>query len=329
MVERGSRGRRSWRDERGSQGLEAAGAALAAALLVIALLAGANTLGPAVKRAYECAAASLTGGAGCATSGQPSAPGGGISSSDKPWWEKLWDGIKDGWSWFSQHVLSPVGDFFKGLWDGLWQEREWTWLKEQFDKLRDLGWFGNILAEVLGFGLDLLVGIDANGKFSIGGVIFALGTTILSFFGVGLLGKIPVLGKLFKGGGVLSRLWAKFAGTKFGAWLTRFGTEGVNDLLKGRWGTIVYEGFDLLKRKLPWLAPLLGRIPGTDIKVLKTLGNYAWRLWKDGPLGLVQDVVKTITKDVLGNPIFKRLYKWKALRDIVEWLQNPTPPWAS
>lgn len=58
-----------WRSERGSQGLQAAGAALAAALLVGALLAGADVLGPAVQRAFVCAATAIGGGgASCATS---------------------------------------------------------------------------------------------------------------------------------------------------------------------------------------------------------------------------------------------------------------------
>lgn len=57
---------RAWRSERGSQGLEAAGAALAAALVVLALLAGArSTLGPRVAEAFQCAAAALGGGGGC------------------------------------------------------------------------------------------------------------------------------------------------------------------------------------------------------------------------------------------------------------------------
>lgn len=57
--------------ERGSQGLEAAGAALAAALLVLALLAGArSTLGPRVFEAFQCAASALVGGgAGCGNGG--------------------------------------------------------------------------------------------------------------------------------------------------------------------------------------------------------------------------------------------------------------------
>lgn len=61
---------RCCRAETGSQGLEAAGAALAAALIVLALLAGArSTLGPQVFEAFECAAAALAGGGGCGGAG--------------------------------------------------------------------------------------------------------------------------------------------------------------------------------------------------------------------------------------------------------------------
>lgn len=58
-------GLRRCRDETGSQGLQAAGAALAAALIVLALLAGARaTLGPRVLEAFQCATSALTGGGG-------------------------------------------------------------------------------------------------------------------------------------------------------------------------------------------------------------------------------------------------------------------------
>lgn len=68
---------RRWRSERGSQGLQAAGAALVAALLVGALLAGANVLGPAVRQAFVCAAAALgSGGASCADAA--AAPAGAV-----------------------------------------------------------------------------------------------------------------------------------------------------------------------------------------------------------------------------------------------------------
>lgn len=61
--------------ERGSQSLEAAGAALAAMLIVFALLNGADLLGTAVDRAFACAASALNGGGGCGT-GSAAATGG-------------------------------------------------------------------------------------------------------------------------------------------------------------------------------------------------------------------------------------------------------------
>lgn len=65
-MQRGRYVPRRWRSECGSQGLEAAGAALAAALIVLALLAGArSSLGPQVLEAFQCAASVLTGGGGC------------------------------------------------------------------------------------------------------------------------------------------------------------------------------------------------------------------------------------------------------------------------
>lgn len=50
--------------EQGSHALSAAGAALAAALLVAALLGGARILEPAIDGAFQCAAA-VIGGGGC------------------------------------------------------------------------------------------------------------------------------------------------------------------------------------------------------------------------------------------------------------------------
>lgn len=318
---------RAWRCERGSQALQAAAVALAAAVLVAALLGSADVLGPAVERAYQCAAAVLSGGGACPAASGPSA-GGQEAGGDRPWWQRLWDGITGAWDWLVGNVLAPIGNFLAGAWDWLVREREWAWLRDMFDRLRGLGWLGNILAEGLGFLMDLLVGIGADGKFSIGGVLFSLGTTILSFFGVGLLAKIPVLGKLFKGGGLLARLWGKFAGTGFGKWLIRFGTEGIADVLQGKWGTILQElgeRIPWLTRKLPWLAPLLRKINPTDIRILKTVGNYLWRIATEGPIGLVKDVIKTVAKDVIKNPVMRELFKWKGLRDIIEWLQAPKP----
>lgn len=71
---------RRCRAETGSQGLEAAGAALAAALVVLALLAGARSaLGPQVAEAFQCAAAALTGGGGGCGGGGAAADGTGTA----------------------------------------------------------------------------------------------------------------------------------------------------------------------------------------------------------------------------------------------------------
>lgn len=57
---------RALRNDRGSQSLEAAGAALAAAAIIVALLSGAHVLGVRVEQAYQCAASALgAGGASC------------------------------------------------------------------------------------------------------------------------------------------------------------------------------------------------------------------------------------------------------------------------
>ncbi len=57
---------RGLRFEQGSQALQAAGAALAAALVVLALLGSVrDTLAPLLERAFACATATLTGGARC------------------------------------------------------------------------------------------------------------------------------------------------------------------------------------------------------------------------------------------------------------------------
>ena len=71
---------RRLRDERGSQSLEAAGAALAAAAIVVALLSGANVLGVRVEQAYQCAASAISGGGGnCGTGGQNTSANGNPS----------------------------------------------------------------------------------------------------------------------------------------------------------------------------------------------------------------------------------------------------------
>lgn len=310
-----------WRNQRGSQGLEAAGAALAAALIIAALLGSMDVVVPAIERAYDCAAAALSGGGDCASGGGTPGEGtpGGNTGEDRPWWQRAWDAVKDGWNWFSDNVLKPVGDALGAAWEWLTKERTWTWWKDALDWLADKGVVGQVLAEILGFASDLLIGVDRQGRFSIGGVAFSIVTTIASFFGVGLLAKIPLLGKLFKGGGALSNLWGKFAGTKFGKWITTRGPEIISDFLQGKWGTIGEE----LARRFPQLAKIVNfTIPGTSIAVFKTLGNYTWRLIQSGPIGLVQDVAKTLLKDVAQHPVARRLFIWKGVRDILDWIQN-------
>ncbi len=57
---------RCWAADHGSQGVQAAGAALAVALIVAALLGPARVTGaPSVLRALTCAASVLSGGAAC------------------------------------------------------------------------------------------------------------------------------------------------------------------------------------------------------------------------------------------------------------------------
>lgn len=329
-------------DECGSTVAQAAAVALLAVALIAALSLGAGTLGPAAQQAFDCLVAALGGGATCAGDGnapvQPVTP----AAEDKPWWEDAWDGIRDGWSWFSDNVLRPIGDAAKSVWDWLWQEREAAWWKSFLDWLKDRGPVGWVVAGILGFAADLLFGLGMDGKFRWGMVIFATVTTILSFFGVGLLAKIPVLGKLFAGGGALSRLggWLlsrpfvqRLAASRFGQWLIKFGTEGLSDLLNGKFGTILTNLGHAIGR-IPILGPLLLKLKGS--KIAKTIGNYIWTLVRRGPIGLVGDVIKTIIKDILapvpGSPlerlvqVSKLLFIWKAVRDIIKWLQNPSLP---
>lgn len=100
------RGWRWLRAERGSQSLEAAGAALAAALIVLALLAGArSTLGPRVVEAFQCAAAALGGGGGGCGNGAAADTTG---TPAQPTADKQDDG---GFGWLDglQVVLDGVG----------------------------------------------------------------------------------------------------------------------------------------------------------------------------------------------------------------------------
>jgi hypothetical protein len=240
--------------------------------------------------------------------------------------------------------LSPIGDGLSTAWDWLWQDRQWTWWKDALDWLAGTGWLGNAAAEVIGVLGDLLIGLDRDGNFSWGWVGISAITTVLSVFGVGLLGKIPVLGKLFKGGGIFARFGRWFTGTRFGAWLTttsRGASELIADFIQGKFGTIFRtiadsawfkalggaKIVDLLRRFANW-KPLAGIPWLAKIDVPKTIGNYIWRLVTEGPGGLVQDIVKTLLKDVLARGILNgqgklaeiilRIYQGKGFRDIFE-----------
>jgi hypothetical protein len=91
---------RRCRSETGSQGLEAAGAALAAALIVLAMLAGARgMMGPRVEQAFQCAASVLVGGGGGCGSGaadQPNLPSAQKASKEDGGGFGLLDGIQLG-----------------------------------------------------------------------------------------------------------------------------------------------------------------------------------------------------------------------------------------
>lgn len=63
--------KRIWWNQCGSQGIGAAGAALAAALIIVALLAGIGIIGPRVERAMRCAGGVLAGGGDCASGTAP------------------------------------------------------------------------------------------------------------------------------------------------------------------------------------------------------------------------------------------------------------------
>lgn len=57
--------RRAWRDQQGSHVAQAAAVALAAALLIATIVAGSQTLRPAVEHGFECLAGAIAGGGGC------------------------------------------------------------------------------------------------------------------------------------------------------------------------------------------------------------------------------------------------------------------------
>ncbi|MBV9787003.1 MAG: pre-toxin TG domain-containing protein, partial [Chloroflexi bacterium] len=57
--------RRMWRDQQGSNVAQAAAVALAAALLIATIIAGSQTLRPAVEHSMQCLASAISGGGGC------------------------------------------------------------------------------------------------------------------------------------------------------------------------------------------------------------------------------------------------------------------------
>jgi hypothetical protein len=104
--------RRVWHEQWGSQGLEAAGAALAAAIILGALLLMAPTVGERVERALSCAASVLSGGGGCA-GGSSSSGGSAPTTGDAPTTTQDGSEGDDDCGFFCQ-----VGGFFKGIGEG-------------------------------------------------------------------------------------------------------------------------------------------------------------------------------------------------------------------
>lgn len=320
-----------WRDQRGSQSLETAGVAVAVALIVVALLGAASgTLAPAIQRGVECAVSIVMGSGSCAPGagaggGTPGAQG-TSGTPDKPWWQRAWDWTRD-----------KVGDFFKGAWNWLkgawswlWQDREATWWKNFLGWLADKGWLGKAGAGVLDFAMNFLFGIGPDGKFTWGGgIISTLLTAAIALDGVGLLGKIPGLGRILMVGGKLSeifeaikgsRVFTWLAGTRLGKWLAGLKAGGFTDLLEGKWGSVLKELSPLIAAKVPWLGKFLNSEFG------KTALNWTWRLVKDGPVGLARDVTGFIVKK-LGPPWAKKLLDAKGWQRLWDWIRNPTFPW--
>lgn len=114
--------------EHGSQGMQAAAAALAAALIIGSLIRVADTAtGTRITNAMNCAAAVLTGGGGCTTG---TAPSGGeaepASDDDGSWFGDVWDGITSTASDLWDGITSTASDVWNGftsfvsdVWDGI------------------------------------------------------------------------------------------------------------------------------------------------------------------------------------------------------------------
>jgi hypothetical protein len=137
-------------------------------------------------------------------------------------------------------AATSVWNWATSIWNWLTQEHEATFVKDFFDWVAKIPGVGPWIAELLGFILDFLIGIDRNGKFSIANVIFAILSTIISVFGVGLLAKgVQFVAKGSKVVGVLSRfeqLLVKIGGDKFAKFVLRL-PETIADIMKIKWGT--------------------------------------------------------------------------------------------
>lgn len=328
-------------DQRGSNVVQAAAVALFAAVLIAAMLGGARQLAPAVQQSFECLVQVLAGGgATCSGSGDgaPGAPADTPGAGDaKPWYERLWDGIGDAAGWLWDEVLTPVGEWLKDAWSWLWQEHEWGWWKDALQWLRDR-WWGYPIAAVLGFLGDFLFGIGSDGKFSWGGVVLSTLLTIAAFFTAGLT-KIPAIARILaKGGKLLSwiqatRVWKWLAGTSLGRWLGKLGPGGFADVfLEGKLGNVLRELLPLLERRFPWLKRVLDTtILGKRLRdLVEPVGNYVWRLIKDGPFGLAKDIAGKLFKRFAPSFVkeaLERLSKLKEWQGIWDWLREPKLPW--
>lgn len=324
--------RQIWRDQRGSSVAQSAAVALLAAALIAVLLGSAQYLGPAAEDAFECVVSALGGGGSCAP-GAGGVPGVGGSS----WWDGLWDAISGAWDWLWDNVLAPIGDAIKTAWDWLWQERTAQWWADFLNWLRDKGPLGWLGAAALGFLADFLFGLGSDGKFSWGGVILSTLLTVAAFFTGGLT-KIPAVARfLGKAGQLLAwikgtRVFQWLAGTKFGQWLAKIGVGGIGDLLDGKFGTVIKEVLLGIENRFPAVKKLLDTVIfGTPIrKLIEPVGNYIWRLVKDGPFGLAKDVIgKLITKFAPSwvKEVFERLGGWKEWQGVWDWIRDPKLPW--
>lgn len=201
--------RRGWREQWGSQGLEAAGAALAAAIIIAALLSLSPTVGGRIERALNCAAAVLSGGSSCggdslATDG--ATPNSGtVPISNAP--AESDEGC---------HVLCQIGGFFKGVGEGavdfvkgIWTlggdiigaltGNEATYAKYQqlWEALKeDPG--GTLLAI-----FDPIVEDWRAGRYgeAIGRGVFEIGSIVVGDKGLGKLGKVGKVDDIVRAGG--------------------------------------------------------------------------------------------------------------------------------